>query len=109
MTKNISASMCLICEDSVGPNFGRKNNGNKGKVLHTLFLRPCPQLTSKMFGYNLDSFLKGAIERTGTTTVGDHRIKVENHCCDVTIGMLFKVSNLRNSCYIYTCYIHVDI
>ena len=32
-----------------------------------------------MFGYNPEDCLKGAVDRTETTTVGDDRINVEKH------------------------------
>ena len=62
VTENIDASMCLICEHSVGP--------------HTL---PTPLFTSLENGYIAEAFLKGAIERTETTTVDDDRKNVGNH------------------------------
>ena len=68
--------MCLTCEDSVRPEFGKQNQ-LRGRILQTSFLRPY-SLAWKMFGYKPEDFLEGAIEQTETTTVGDDAKKVEN-------------------------------
>ena len=76
--------MCLTCEDFVRPEFGSRI-GHGESFLDTLptplftFLRPC-SLAQKIFGYNLEDFLNGAMERT-ETKVGDDRKNFENHCC----------------------------
>ena len=70
--KNINASMYLIWEDYVRPEFCRQNQSWENSS--TFFLCPC-SLAGKMFGYNPEGFLKGAIEQTETTTVCDDREK----------------------------------
>ena len=44
-----------------------------------------------MFGYIPEDFLKKAIERTETTTVGDDRKNVENHWFLSAVGKFERI------------------
>ena len=76
VNKNINVHIfVLICEDSVRPEFGRQNQ--LGKTPSNTF--PTPLFTGLKNVWLQPREFSRAIERTETTTLGNHRKKVENH------------------------------